>query len=306
MEPRQLFFDLPNLGNAGSHRLICYEWGNPKAARTVLCVHGLTRNGRDFDMLAQVLAEKCRVLCPDMPGRGKSEWLPDPAAYNYQTYVADLSYMLRELRLGQVQWVGTSMGGIIAMMMPGLISALVLNDVGCLIPANGLQRILSYAGARGPSSFLTRADAEAALRVRAATFGIPSEAHWQHLFVHGIEPAPDGSFRLAFDPAIAAGFPQEKDISDVNLWPLWNPLREIPVLLIRGAQSDILTHDTAVKMRERHSDLTLHEIAGVGHAPALMTDDQIGLIADWLREAQQKTHDDFKTSFMRFFKRMKS
>jgi pimeloyl-ACP methyl ester carboxylesterase len=310
MEPTLLTFDIPNVGKPGTHRLTCYEWGDPHAARTVLCVHGLTRNGRDFDFLAQALAVHYRVLCPDMPGRGKSEWLANPAAYSYPTYIADLHFMLQKLHIRQVDWVGTSMGGIIAMMMaaskPKLLRSLVLNDVGCLIPAAGLKRILSYAGLR--TAFATRTEAEATLRERCAPFGIPSEAHWQHMFHHSIEALPDGTFRLAYDPAIAAGFPKADAISDINLWPFWKPLTKIPVLLIRGASSDILTHATAMEMKMRHADLSLQEIPRIGHAPALMEHSQITLIADWLRyRVQQKTHDNslFRKLYMRFLEKMR-
>jgi pimeloyl-ACP methyl ester carboxylesterase len=184
------------------------------------------------------------------------------------------------------------MGGIIAMMMaaahPSLIRSLVLNDVGCLIPTAGLKRILSYAGVQ--MNFPTRAQAEAALRERCAPFGITSEAQWQHLFDHSIEQV-DGVFRFACDPAIVQGFPKEKDIKDIDLWPLWKNLSDIPILLLRGANSDILTHATAMEMKMRHANLVLQEIPGAGHAPALMEISQITLIADWLRfYTQQKTH----------------
>ena len=305
MEPERLTFDIPNVGLAGTHRVICHAWGNPHASRTVLCVHGLTRNGRDFDFLAEALAQNYRVLCPDMPGRGGSEWLSDPAQYSYPTYIADIAFVLRSLHIKQVDWIGTSMGGIIAMMMagahPGLIRSLVLNDVGCLIPASGLKRILSYAGVR--TNFPTRTEAEAALRERCAPFGITSEVEWQHLFAHSIEEV-GGMFRLAYDPAIANTFPKEKDIKDINLWPLWKNLSHIPILLMRGANSDILTHATAMEMKMRHPDFALQEIPATGHAPALMEISQITLIADWMRyRAQQKTHGGLKKLLMRLIGR---
>lgn len=307
MSPQLLTFDVPNVGKKGTHRLVCYEWGDASAARTVMCVHGLTRNGRDFDFLAQKLAENYRVLCPDMPGRGKSEWLADATNYSYPAYIADILFILHTLHVKRVDWVGTSMGGIIGMMLanakPGLLNSLTLNDVGCLIPAAGLKRILSYAGVR--TSFATRTEAENALRERCAPFGIPSEMHWQQLFAHSIEEA-GGRFRFTCDPAITSNFPKEKEVKDVDLWPLWKSLLSIPLLIIRGAKSDILTHLTAMDMKMHHPNCSVQEIPGVGHAPSLMEFSQITLIADWLHyRTEQKTHGNLKRLLMRFVRWMK-
>ena len=171
------------LGPHGFHRLAYWEWPGPKGARTVLCVHGLTRNGRDFDALAEALSATCRVVCPDVVGRGKSEWLSDPADYGYSTYLADMAALIARLDVEAIDWVGTSMGGLIGMMLaaqPGApIRRLVINDVGPLIAKEGLERIASYVG-RDPS-FRDLAELEAALRVVAASFGPLSDAQWRHL-----------------------------------------------------------------------------------------------------------------------------
>ncbi|MDE3015976.1 MAG: alpha/beta hydrolase [Pseudomonadota bacterium] len=283
--PTLLSFNVPNAAQPRlTHRLACWQWGNPDAAQTILCVHGLTRNGRDFDTLAEALSKDYRVLCPDMPGRGKSEWLVDPTGYNNAAYVAGILFMLGQLGITQIHWIGTSMGGILGLLAantaPGLIRALVLNDVGCLIPAAALTRILSYA--KVSNSFSTRAEAEAALRFRCAPFGVPDEAHWQLLFEHGIEP-DGGGFRLTCDPAMfAMGPPADQPMQDVNLWGLWPAVTAVPMLLIRGTESDILPRGVALQMQASHPRFTFREIAGTGHAPALMTPEQVEMVREWL------------------------
>jgi pimeloyl-ACP methyl ester carboxylesterase len=283
MTPELLYFDIPGTDTVPSHRLACTQWGSVNASRTVFCVHGLSRNGRDFDFLAEALAKDFRVLCPDMAGRGQSTRLTNPANYNYATYVADCKFLLDTLKIPRVHWVGTSMGGIVGMMMgslfPGLLQSLVLNDVGALIPAAGLKRIFSYAGAK--TSFASRAEAEATLRKNCATFGITGENQWQHLFDTSIQEK-NGVVSLACDPAISASFPKPEEVQDVDLWKFWEPLKQIPVLVIRGANSDILTRPTAQGMKANHPRLTLLEVEGAGHAPALMDEKQIAFIQKWL------------------------
>lgn len=285
-EPHTIFFDVPISGGEGTHRMAVYEWGNAASnSGTVFCVHGLTRNGRDFDVLANALAENYRVLAVDMAGRGKSEWHSDPAQYNYGSYVADINYLVSELQLSGVHWIGTSMGGILGMMLtsiPKLFKTITLNDVGCLIPAAGLNRIMQYVSSL--TNFKTRVQAEAELRSRCAPYGIKNEAHWQDLFSHSIEQTENGEFHLAYDPAIGKNLNANpgEPIRDVNLWPFWEAVKTIPTLLIHGAQSDILTHQTAIEMEKSHPDFSLLEIDGVGHAPALMDEVQIGAIKRWL------------------------
>lgn len=281
MEPDILHFDIPG---QETHRMTCYQWGNPNASRTVLCVHGLTRNGRDFDYLAQRLAKDYRVLCPDIAGRGMSERLKDASGYNNVAYVADVVFMLASLGISKVHWIGTSMGGIMGMMAansnPGLIDRLVLNDIGCVIPASGLARIRDIADF--PASYDDRAKAEKAFRQRCQHFGIRDESEWQHLLKYGLEER-GGRIYFTYDPAIfSIGFSKDTPLVDVNLWPLWEAVSALPVLLIRGMESDILLHETAVEMQSRHPQFTLHEIAGVGHAPALMEDGQMAVIEGWL------------------------
>lgn len=278
MQPITKFLDIPT-PNSKTIKIAVYEWGNFANSEVVFCVHGLTRNGRDFDVLAQNLSANYRVIAVDIAGRGKSEWQADASFYNYPQYVMDVANILAQLGLQRVHFIGTSMGGIIGMMLanafPTLLKTLTINDIGCFVPAAGLKRISQYVGA---SEFSTRAEAEAALRLRCAAYGIASEEHWQSLFESSIQETEFGNFRLAYDNAISKNFGSIDDVKDVDLWMLWAAVQEIPTLLIRGAISDILPTDMAQKMKETHPDLTLLEIANVGHAPALADAVQISAI----------------------------
>jgi pimeloyl-ACP methyl ester carboxylesterase len=270
------------LGPHGFHRLAYWEWPGPSGARTVLCVHGLTRNGRDFDRLAEALARRFRVVCPDMPGRGKSDWLSAAADYAYPLYLADLAALIARLDVEEVDWVGTSMGGILGMLMaaqPGApIRRLVVNDIGPLIAKEGVQRIGSYVG-RDPS-FADAAALEAELRALAAGFGPLSDAQWRHLASISTRRKADGSLGFAYDPQIGDAIRAAPPV-DVDLWPTWEAIR-CPALVLRGAVSDILRREDAQAMAERGPKAKLVEFAGVGHAPALMADDQIGAVRDFL------------------------
>ena len=258
----------------------------PSAARTVVCVHGLTRNRHDFDVLAHALSTDYRVICLDMPGRGESDWLENPAEYHYPNYVSAVMQVLAQLGLAQVDWIGTSMGGIIGLMLanasPGLLRSLVLNDIGALVPAAGLRRIMAYVGVN--THFATRMQAEAALRETLKPFGLQNEQQWRQLLTTSIRELADGTACLAYDPAIHISLPKGDAIADVNLWPLWEAVKPVPVLLLRGAESDILTVPTAREMHATHTHLTYHEIPGTGHAPALVAQEQVDAIRLWLSE----------------------
>ncbi len=283
MSPDVQYCNIPATDTIAAHRLAYYDWGDKTADKTVLCVHGLTRNARDFDFLAKALDSNYRVISVDIAGRGKSHYLSDPASYNYTTYATDMATFIHILGLKDIHWVGTSMGGIIGMMLinmlPGVIRSLTLNDIGCLIPASGLKRILAYAG--NNTIFETRSLAEQALRSNCQSFGITNEEHWQHLFVHSIIEE-NGKIRLAYDPHITDSLPPADKAEDVEMWPMWEAVSKIPTLLIRGENSDILLRETALNMQTTHPQLTLAEIANTGHAPMLMDDAQIKLIREWL------------------------
>lgn len=267
----------------GFHRVAYYEWGEPSEARAAICVHGLTRTGRCFDRLAEALADRYRVACPDLPGRGKSHWFPNPALYRPPSYLADLNALIARMDASEVDWVGTSLGGILGMMLAAQpntpIRKLVMNDVGPFIDSQALARIAEYVG-QDPT-FRSLDALEAYLREVHAPFGPLSDAQWRHLAIHSArhDEAAD-LWRLHYDPALAIPF-REDSGEDVDLWAVWEAIR-CPVLIIRGAESDILSHDTAEEMLTRGPEAELVELPGIGHAPALMDPAQIALIREWL------------------------
>lgn len=268
----------------GFHRVAYTSWGTREASRTVICLHGLTRNGRDFDTLARALANKCWVICPDMPGRGMSEPLSDPADYQYPVYLQTCAALLAHLDCESVDWIGTSMGGLIGMMLAAQpnspIEHLVLNDVGALIPGKALERIASYVGDTGP--FATLDALEDRLRTIHATFGDLTDRQWRHLAIHGHWRDAKGLFRLAYDPTIAKSI-IASTYSDIDLWPVWAAVR-CPTLILRGENSDVLPAPVAETMVATHPLCRSISFAGVGHAPALMASDQVQAIQTWLLE----------------------
>jgi pimeloyl-ACP methyl ester carboxylesterase len=262
------------------------EWGNSNSPQTILCVHGLTRNARDFDFLAKALAEKgARVIAVSMVGRGTSSWLADPMGYNAANYAAHVLQFIADMRLGHVDWIGTSMGGLIGMLIAAgdntPIRRLVLNDIGPFIPFAALAQINTYVG-QNPL-FATLAEAEAYLRKIHAGFGPLTDEHWHHLAIHSTREA-DGGLRLHYDPAIKVPFAKAAD-ADFDLWSLWEKIR-CPTLVLRGGESALLNADTAARMTMTGPRAKLATIAGVGHAPALMAADQIGIVADCLSQRE--------------------
>ncbi|MFO0990352.1 MAG: alpha/beta hydrolase [Hyphomicrobiales bacterium] len=264
------------------------EWGRSDAAQTILCVHGLTRNARDFDFLAKALVDRgARVIALNMVGRGTSSWLADPMGYVVPAYVGHVLQFLKEQRLDSVDWVGTSMGGLIGMLIAAgennPIRRLVLNDIGPFISQAALAQLKIYVG-RDPL-FPSLKDAESYLREIHAGFGPLSDAQWHHLVSHSVRDA-DGGLRLHYDPQIKVPYAQMAD-ADVDLWALWEKIR-CPTFLLRGSESQLLTADTALQMTATGPQATLATFEGVGHAPALMADDQIELVAGWLRPDSTK------------------
>lgn len=259
------------------------EWGDPGASRTVVCVHGLTRNARDFDTLAADLAARgARVICPDVAGRGGSERLDDPADYAVPVYAGQIHQMIERLGLGRVDWVGTSMGGLIGMAVAirpdSPIDRLVLNDVGPFIPAEALANIATYLGDK--ARFRDTDEAEAYFRRVHAGFGDLTDAQWRSMAEHGVRPLEGGGLGLAYDPTIAVPF--NGSIADADLWPVYDAIT-VPTLVTRGAESGLLRAGTAEEMTRRGPKARLVTFPGVGHAPALMDDGQIAAVRDFLR-----------------------
>lgn len=268
---------------SGLHRMAYTQWGDPDNPKVLICVHGLTRNGRDFDELARAMASDYRVICPDVVGRGRSDWLRDPSAYVFPQYVADLLVLLARLDVESVDWLGTSMGGVIGMWIASQedspIARLVLNDVGPLIPVASLQLISEYVG-RAPR-FDTYDDAEKYVRLVSQPFGRLTDAQWRHLTEFSLQHAADGRLEMRYDPAIGDPFRHELQAGDVNLWPLYDSIR-CPTLVVRGADSTVLTRDTLREMATRGPRPQTAEIAGAGHAPMFLDDAQIQVVREFL------------------------
>ena len=267
----------------GFSRLNYYEWGDPENRDVVICVHGLTRNGRDFDALAAELSCDFRVLCADMPGRGKSDWLVDPNDYVFPTYVGALTALIARADLGSLRWVGTSMGGLLGMVLsaqPGTpIQKLVLSDVGPVIEPEAVKRIGEYVGA--DPRFATFDELEQHIRSVSAPFGALTDAQWRQLSETTARQLHDGRWALRYDPGIAIPFRTAQDQSAM-LWALWDAIR-CPTLLLRGAQSDLLSAATAREMAARGPKPQVVEFENIGHAPMLLEPSQIAPVAAFLR-----------------------
>ena len=274
------------LGARGLHRMAYCEWGDPANPRVLVCAHGLARQGRDFDTLAQALCQHYRVVCPDVVGRGRSDWLADPAGYQIPAYVADMVTLLARLRADELHWVGTSMGGLIGLGLAALpdspIRKLVLNDVGPTLEAAALQRIGAYLGQ--PLRWASVDEAADYLLGISAGFGPHSREQWLALTRPMLKPDGDG-FKLHYDPAIAAPLrvvtPEMAKAGEAMLWASYDALR-CPTLLLRGADSDLLSSATAQAMTQRGPKARLHEFAGVGHAPTLIAPGQIDALREFL------------------------
>jgi pimeloyl-ACP methyl ester carboxylesterase len=265
----------------GFHFMRHVEWGDPANKRVLICVHGLTRTGRDFDYVAQELADAYRVVCPDIVGRGRSDWLRDPADYNYPVYLTDLVTLIASLQVETVDWLGTSMGGILGMMlasMPGSpVRKLVLNDVGSMIPKAALARLGQYVGNDPPYDSFEAL--EAAMR-SVSPFGELTDEQWHHLAVHVAKQDAQGKWRFRYDPGIGRNFHAAAPFNDVDLRAYWNGVHG-PALVIRGENSDLLLAETLEEMRRRPHTETL-TVPRTGHAPMLMDDSQAGVIRRFL------------------------
>jgi pimeloyl-ACP methyl ester carboxylesterase len=275
------------LSSKGFHRMHYYDWGDPENSRVVICVHGLTRNGRDFDFLAQALSRDFRIVCPDVAGRGRSDWLESKQDYGYAQYTADMTALLARVTAGAektIYWVGTSMGGLLGIIMAAMpknpIRKLVVNDAGMLVPKAALERLALYVG-KDPR-FATLDALEAHVRHISAPFGALSDEQWRHLTVHSAKQHADGTWGFRYDPAIANAFSGE--LNDIDLSAYWDAVR-CPTLLLRGADSDILLRATAEAMTQRGLRATLVEFQAVGHAPMLMLDEQVTAVRDFLLQA---------------------
>jgi pimeloyl-ACP methyl ester carboxylesterase len=272
---------LRSLSPHGFHRVAWHEWGDAANPRVAICVHGLTRTGRDFDVLAEALAPTHRVLAVDMPGRGQSEWLADPADYGFPTYLTTLTALIAASGAEAVDWIGTSMGGLLGMVVAAQpntpIARLVVNDVGPAIEPAALERIRTYVG-QDPT-FATYAEIAAYVRAISAPFGPHDDVQWDHLVGTMVRQRDDGRWGLIYDPGIAAPF--RSSAAPPDLWSTWDAIR-CPTLLLRGAISDLLSQETALAMTARGPKPALVEFDGVGHAPTLLSPGQTRPIVEFL------------------------
>lgn len=264
----------------GFHFMRYVEWGDAENPRVLVCVHGLTRNGRDFDYIAQRLADAYRVVCPDVVGRGRSDWLRDPSDYTYPVYCGDMATLIASLHAQTVDWLGTSMGGIVGMIMASLpgspLGKLVMNDVGCVIPKASLVRIGEYVGREATYDSLEAL--ESAVR-SVSPFGELDAGEWRHLALHVAKQDEHGRWKFRYDPGIGKNF-HAAPPADVDLRSFWRGVHG-PALVIRGEHSDLLLQETLEEMRERPRTETF-VVPNTGHAPMLMDDLQAGVVRRFL------------------------
>jgi pimeloyl-ACP methyl ester carboxylesterase len=297
----------------GGHRMAYWQWGAADAPHVIVCVHGLSRQGRDFDVLAQALLarskEPLRIVCPDVAGRGRSDWLKEPAGYQIPTYVGDMLAMLGQLHhqapIRTLDWVGTSMGGLIGigitatpdLPLPVPVRRLLLNDVGPAIQWQALARIGTYLGNTG--KFESVEQAAAAMWAISTSFGPHTPEQWLALSQAMVKPLPEGGVTLHYDPAIAVPFrsltEQDAAQGQAALWQLYDNIKA-DTLLVRGVQSDLLSRDTAQAMTQRGPRARLVEFEGVGHAPTFVANDQVEAAASFLlKESPSDEKPDGRT-----------
>ncbi len=301
-----------SLGPDGFHRIAYTEWGDARNPHVVLCVHGLSRNSRDFDRLAAALEPDHRVICMDVVGRGDSDWLADKSGYSFSTYLSDAASLIARVTtpiagglleslhaslggnrpMAKLDWIGTSMGGLIGMLLAAKsgspIRRLVMNDVGPFVPWDALIRLKGHVG--GESRFTSYDEVESYVRRACSSFGLLDDEFWQHLARHAAVREDDGSYRLRYDPAISRGLPVHLDpelpigpefLRGIDLWAIWDAVH-CPVLVLRGAESEVLPPGTVEEMQRRKANLKVVEFNAVGHAPALASRDQIEVVREFL------------------------
>jgi pimeloyl-ACP methyl ester carboxylesterase len=283
------YWNIGKLQRVPRHRLSYLEFGDSSNEQVVFCVHGLSRNAHDFDYLANALSKDFRVIAVSMPGRGSSEWFKDAKYYNYHTYIHDIRHILKTLKIPSVHFIGTSMGGLIGMALATYYSkhirTLVINDVGPEVPKATLSRMEKYLNA--DPAFSTISDAKTHMKTILKYFGITEEEHWEHVTKYSTVMRGDGKYGMHYDKRVLQGKSEERkspsrhhDSQFIDLWHLWYKVR-CPVLLIHGANSDILVGSTITKMRSIR-DFDLYTIPDSGHAPALFVKRDTDAVHKWI------------------------
>ncbi len=263
------------------------EWGDPRNPKVLVCVHGVTRISDDFDNLAREMCADYRVVCPDVVGRGRSGWLKDPQHYQLPQYVSDMVTLLARLNADTVHWFGTSMGGLIGIGLSSLpdspVRKLVLNDIGPTLNPAALTRIGDYLGQ--DVRFDTFDEAAQYIRDISLPFGPHTDQQWRKLATDVLRQDKDGKWIRHYDLRLSVPFksatPESAKMGEAMLWAAYDAIR-CPTLLVRGAESDLVTHEVARLMSERGPKARLVEIAGVGHAPTFMHADQIAIAKQFL------------------------
>ena len=268
-----------------THRMAYHAWGDPRNSKVLLCVHGLTRRGSDFKTLAEAMCEDYYVVCPDVVGRGDSDRLSNPMQYAVPQYVADIAQLVKTLGVSQVDWLGTSMGGLIGMVYAAMpnspIRKMLINDVGPKIEADAIKRLGSYVGQ--PFSFASRADALDRLNAICATFGQHTPDEWE-TYNGPMLIERNGQWIMHYDPNIAVPFASVNPVmAKAGEMAMWHAFKQIhiPILIVRGAQSDLLSADTVAQMCKVNPYARSIEIANVGHAPAFVKKEQIALAKEF-------------------------
>jgi len=277
---------IPCLSLSGFHRMAYTDWGRADASTTVICVHGLTRQGRDFDYLATSLAaEGYRVICPDLVGRGQSGWMPHALNYVFPQYCADIGSLLAMVGSAKVYWVGSSLGGLIGLVLASMpdspIMKLVVNDIGPEVPVSAAARIgLRIAGL--PTTFASLDEAERFHRRAFADWGELTDAQWRHVTTHAVSKGPDGhSYVSRMDPKIAVAY-QWLFYYQMTLWNNWQRIRK-PILAVHGEHSDFVPPHLLHAMKRAAPQMQSYRVASTGHMPMLMSAGEIGAIRGFLR-----------------------
>lgn len=283
----------------GFHKLFVRIYGNPSSTKVMIAAHGLTRNSADFHFIAQALQEDYCIYAMDMPGRGESDDFADPVLYNFPQYLSDLNNLIAFTRAKEITWLGTSMGGLLGMILASQentpIKALILNDVGPLIPPEALERIKTYAGIK--ITFANRQEADMVLKEIFKPFNIQDPEKWTFFMDHTVKKTPEGGLTMAYDPNIVFGLGATNGgavpsaIAPFNLgnfWGFWDQIK-CPVLVLNGATSDILPPELVQEMQKHAIPFDYFKIPGVGHAPTLFEDDQIKMIQNWLENLESSS-----------------
>lgn len=276
-QPRKLHIDVPTAapvadGSGSTRRMAVHDWGEITNPNVLVCVHGLSRNGRDFDVIADALSDRYRVLCPDVIGRGESDWYATASEYAIPNYVAAMMKMLGDLGIQQYDWIGTSMGGLIGMVMASMPNSgmrkFVVNDVGPDIQRAALERIAVYVSGRAPT-FPDYMSLFNAAQVAIAPFGPLTDEQKHHIIGTSCRKRDDGQWEFNTDPKIGEAFVAGLKLPPGDLWPLWNSIC-IPTLVLRGRTSDLLSETTFNKMIDLPSNKRGITVEDTGHAPMLM------------------------------------